>query len=321
MSNVANKYKVGIFVVATILTLIIIAILLGSFHIFKTSIECMTVVNSSVQGLSNGAKVKYNGVTIGQVSEIKISPNGNYVYIYMSLAPETIVSSDNRDKSAIFIEFIKNEIKNGLCCQLRYEGITGILYQEIKFFPPEIPRIPMPELPAIHPLCIPSTPPVLLGDIITKINNSLEKLSKIDEIFIRVIQTVDTVNKYLEGPQLNSFIQETSKISKNIGDMSQRFNETLTKDKLEHITKNLYEILDEIKKFSIKLNRELDGSKLPETMADARKVMNNTNEKLENVTDSIKASAESLTELTDTLNKKPDSIIWGKDYKEVVPTR
>jgi len=179
----------------------------------------------------------------------------------------------------------------------------------------------MPELPAIHPLCIPSTPPVLLGDIITKINNSLEKLSKIDEIFIRVIQTVDTVNKYLEGPQLNSFIQETSKISKNIGDMSQRFNETLTKDKLEHITKNLYEILDEIKKFSIKLNRELDGSKLPETMADARKVMNNTNEKLENVTDSIKASAESLTELTDTLNKKPDSIIWGKDYKEVVPTR
>jgi len=321
MSNVANKYKLGIFVFAAILTLIIIAILLGSFHVFKKNIECMTVVNSSVQGLSNGAKVKYNGVTIGQVSEIKISPNGNYVYIYMSLAPEIIVSSDNRDPIATFTEFIKSEIKNGLCCQLRYEGITGILYQEIKFFAPEIPRIPIPELPAKHPLCIPSTPPVLLGDIITKINNSLEKLSKIDEIFIRVIQTVDTVNKYLEGPQLNLFIQETAKISKNIGDISQRFNETLTKDKLEHITKDLYEILDEIKKFSIKLNRELDDAKLPETMADARKVMNNTNAKLDEVTNSVKASAESLKELTDTLNKKPDSIIWGKDYYKVVPSR
>lgn len=321
MSNVANKYKLGIFVFATILTLVIIAILLGSVHIFKENIECMTVVNSSVQGLSTGAKVKYNGVTIGQVSAIKISPAGSYIYIYMSLAPETIVPSGNRDKTATIIEFIKNGIKNGLCCQLRYEGITGILYQEIKFFSPEMPRIPIPDLPAGHPLCIPSTPPILLGDIITKINNSLEKLSKIDEIFIRVIQTVDTVNKYLEGPQLNSFMRETTKISKNIGDISQRFNETLTKDRLEHLTKELYEIMDEIKEFSVKLNKELDAAKLSETITDARKVMNNTNEKLEDVTDSIKASAESLKELTDSLNKKPDSIIWGKDSKKVVPTR
>ncbi len=321
MSNVANKYKLGIFVFATVLTLIVIAILLGSIHMFKENIDCMTVVNSSVQGLSTGAKVKYHGVTIGQVSEIKISPNGSYVYIYMSLAPETIVSSDNHNKTATFTEFIKSGIKNGLCCQLRYEGITGILYQEIKIFSPEMPRIPVPELPVGHPICIPSTPPILLGDIITKINNSLEKLSKIDEIFIRVIQTVDTVNKYLEGPQLKLFIEETTKISKNVGDISERFNETLTKDKLEHITRDLYEILDEIKKFSTKLNRELDATKLSETMADARKVMNNTNEKVEDVADSVKASAESLKELTDTLNKEPDSIIWGKDSKEVVPSR
>lgn len=321
MSNIANKYKLGIFVFTTVLTLIIIAILLGSIHMFKEDIECMTIVNSSVQGLSKGAKVKYNGVTIGQVSDIKISPTGGYVYIYMSLAPESIVSSDNHNKTATFTEFIESGIKNGLCCQLRYEGITGILYQEIKFFPSEMLRTPVPELPKGHPICIPSTPPILLGDIINKINNSLEKLSKIDEIFIRVIQTVDSVNKYLEGSQLKSFMREIAKISKNIGDISQRFNETLTKDKLEHIAKDLYEILDEIKRFSTSLNKNLNAAKLPETIANARKVMNNANEKLEDVAGSIKASAESLKELTDSLNKKPDSIVWGKDSQKVVPTR
>lgn len=322
MSNIANKYKLGIFVFTSILTFIIIAILLGSIHIFRQNIECMTLVNSSVQGLSNGAKVKYNGVTIGQVSEIKISPKGDYVYIYMSLSPETIMSSDNRNKTAIFTEFIKSEIKNGLCCQLRYEGITGILYQEIKFFPLEMPRIPIPELPQGHPICIPSTPPILFGDIMTKINNSLEKLSKIDEIFIRVIHTVDNINKYLESPQVKSFIQDTAKISKNVGDITQRINTTLTKDKLERITKDLHEIMDEIKKFSIKLNKDLDTAKITETMATARNVMSNANEKLEDVANSVNASAESLKELTDTLNKKPNAIIWGKNSKEkIVPAR
>lgn len=321
MSNVANKFKLGVFVILTFILIVIIAILLGSLSLFEKKIKCMTVVNSSVQGLSKGAKVKFSGVTIGQVDAIQISPKGDYIYIYMELTSEAIAPSDNinSDETATFANFLKNEVKNGLCCQLRYEGITGTLYQEIKYFPQDTYKIPAPELPEGHPLFMPSTPPILLVDLMNKVNSSLEKISKIDEIFIRVASTVDTINKYLEGPQVATFIKETEKISVNLAQVSEKFNSILTKEKIAHIIDDIEIASAQVKDLSIKMNTQLQEAKIAETSLKARQLLDSAKANINKITGSIDTASESITELSDSLNRNPNSIIMGSDNSAVIP--
>ncbi len=321
MSNVANKFKLGIFVILTFILLIIIAVLLGSLSLFENRIKCMTVVNSSVQGLSKGAKVKFSGVTIGLVNSIQISPKGDYIYIYMELTSEAIAPSDNKnsDETATFTSFLKHEIKHGLCCQLRYEGITGTLYQEIKYFPDDTYKVPTPDLPEGHPLFIPSTPPILLVDLMNKVNSSLEKISKIDEIFMRVAATVDTINKYLEGPQVATFIKETEKISVNLAQVSEKINSILTKEKITQIIDDIEIASNQVKDISIKMNAQLQEAKIAETTLKARQLLDTAKEDINNITGSIDTASQSVTELSDSLNRNPDSIIMGSGKSTVVP--
>lgn len=321
MSNVANKYKLGVFVVLTFILIVVIAIALGSLSLFEKKIKCMTVVNSSVQGLSKGAKVKFSGVTIGQVNSIQISPKGDYIYIYMELTSEAIAPSKEADAdgTATFTNFLKNEIKNGLCCQLRYEGITGTLYQEIKYFPNDTYIVPAPDLPEGHPLFIPSTPPILLVDLMNKVNSSLEKISKIDEIFIRVASTVDTINKYLTGPQITTFMKETEKISVNLGQMSEKFNSVLTKEKLSSIIDDIQVASAQLKTLSIQLNAKLEESRIAETTLRTRQFLDSARSNISEITGSIDTASESVTELSDSISRNPDSLIMGAGNKPVVP--
>ena len=323
MSNLANKYKLGIFVVFSFILIVIIAILLGSLTFFERKTKCMTVVNSSVQGLSVGAKVKFNGVNIGKVASIQISPRGEYIYIYMDISSEAIdftVNETGTERGNSFTDFLNDEVRNGLCCQLRYEGITGNLYQEIKYFPKDTYRVPVPELPAGHPLFLPSTPPVLLTDLMNKVNSSLEKISKIDEIFLRVAATVDTINRYLTGPQVSNFISETEKISINLAQMSEKFNDIVTKEKLEHIIDDIEVAANQVKLLSSELNEQIQKAKIAETSLKARQLMHSARTNIDNISGSIETASESITDLTDSINRNPNIIIMGADNQEVVPS-
>ena len=80
MSNKGNKYKVGILVFISFLALILSLLSLGITKYFRKTYAFMTVVNTSVQGLERGAKVKFKGVTVGQVKQIQLdseSKNNN----------------------------------------------------------------------------------------------------------------------------------------------------------------------------------------------------------------------------------------------------
>ncbi|MCP4176509.1 MAG: MCE family protein [bacterium] len=322
MPNTANKFKLGIFVVCTFVLLCIVLFLLGSLEIFRPKIDCMTVVTSSVQGLSDGAKVKYNGVSIGEVSGIKISPDGDNVYIYMEIFPDNFNKEDAMgfENVGTFSKYLSASIKKGLRCQLRYEGITGTLYQEMKYFNPRKFPIKKFKLPNSHPLYIPSVPPILMGDILSKINTSLEKLSGIDEIFVEVTHTLKGISKYLNGEKFADLINHIDKISYNINNVTTRFNKNLTDEKVKNIINEFEELMKEIKILSKNANKEIFEANIPQTASDARNMMQTLVIKLEDAVNNFNETAESIKELSNTINNQPDSVIWGKDENKVVPS-
>ena len=323
MSNIANKYKLGIFVFISIVILIAALFVFGSFAFLKPRIKCMTVVNSSVQGLSVGAKVKFSGVPIGEITSIKIA-RCNSIYIYMDIFTECIVSScdDKGNSLNVFQEYLKNQVNKGLRCQLRYEGITGTLYQELQYYSNDYPEEKLlTELPKNDEIIfIPSVSPVLFGDIMKRIDMSLSKFSGIDTIFADVGKALKKVNTYLEDPKIDDVMNNVQAISINIHDISQRFQETLTGERINQITTELTTTMEEIKLTVKNLNRQLNESKLPETSNSARELMQTATKQLSEAIDNFNSTAKSIKALSEELDNNPSSIIWGNNKEKVVPT-
>ncbi|MCF7791108.1 MAG: MlaD family protein [Victivallales bacterium] len=320
MSHQANKYKLGFFIVTAFLIFLVSIFVLGALNIFKSRIHCMTVVKGSVQGLAVGAKVKLNGVPIGEVTEVKISPVGQNVYIYMNIFPEKLNYKDAGNIKRMFSEFVTKEVKKGLRCQLKYEGITGALYQEMEYFKPEgSPLAQKPSLPDVHPVYIPSVKPVLFGNIMKRIDTSLAKFTSIDKIFSRVNKALVKINKFLESGNMQGVIKDLESTSRNIRSISHNLEQTLTEKNINRFSGKIDAIVAEIIEITKIINKELKASNISETSSEIRSSIKGSSDKLNQAIDNFNSAAASVEALSEELNRSPDSVIWGTGKRKVVP--
>ena len=73
MRQKANYFKLGLFVIAAIVAGIAVLIIIGTGRWLERRITIETYFKESVQGLDVGSKLKYRGVTIGEVTKISFT--------------------------------------------------------------------------------------------------------------------------------------------------------------------------------------------------------------------------------------------------------
>lgn len=270
MSNKGSKYKVGIFTLGSLALFVIAMVALGIMSNFKEKYEFITVVTSSVQGLEKGAIVKLKGVPIGKVVDMKIVAKNTQVLIVMEMDASAITSSlrgkmsATGDNKEAFTEYVEKSAKKGMRCQLRYGGITGNLYLELALYDPEkYPPKKGIHLPEKHFPYIPSIQPVLLENIMGKMQEALEKIAAIDvnkivenvnQTLGKIDGTLDTIKIQLKEADLpettksaREFLDETKKsiaevttLRRNLEVSLQRANALMTsaKNLMDYMEKN-----------------------------------------------------------------------------------
>jgi ABC-type transporter Mla subunit MlaD len=112
MATEANKFKVGIFLIAGFLAFNGALIWIGSSRFFESTRRYVTYFAESVQGLDVGSGVKFRGVPLGRVSDIRVAPDNVLVEVEMQIAPDFRVTP-------------------GMRTSLATSGITGISFVEI----------------------------------------------------------------------------------------------------------------------------------------------------------------------------------------------
>ena len=90
--NDNSKFKLGLFIIFAAVVFFAALFILGTMDRFKEKAYISTLVSESVQGLSIGSSVKYQGVPIGSVREIAIYPRGNVIRIDMEINNSSGVS-------------------------------------------------------------------------------------------------------------------------------------------------------------------------------------------------------------------------------------
>lgn len=270
MSNKGNKYKVGLLAIVSAILLIIVLFSLGILSSFKAKYRFMTIVTTSVQGLEKGAPVKFKGVTIGKVDDIQIAVDGGFILIYMEMNPQAIAeqistakdTDEGKDPDEKFEIFLKDRVKQGARCQLRYGGITGNLYVEIGLYDPK--KFPLVEhtLPEGHPPYLPSVPPVLIENIMGNLQEALEQIAdvdinkmvkNIDDTINNVNVTLNEINKGIKDAKISAlsdsmrgFLKTSEKTMMEVSQLRKSIETSLQNaDDIMSSAKNLIEYLEE----------------------------------------------------------------------------
>ena len=134
MSTPTNHWKLGLFVVAGVALGLGTVVYLGASSLGGPHVSYVTYFDESVQGLEVGSPVKFRGVTVGSVEDIDVAPDHRHVAVTSALSSGDLsdlgLSDGDRDHARVIVP-------PELRVQLVSQGITGLKFLQLDFFPPQ----------------------------------------------------------------------------------------------------------------------------------------------------------------------------------------
>lgn len=236
MSRRPNPTKIGLFLLGGLIITIIGVALLASPTWFQQRTKFISFFPESVNGLENGAPVKFQGVPVGTVKEIdiRIDPRDNSfqvpVLYDVDLRHLTTPSGTYVDLADTIV--LRQQIEKGLRAQLQMESlVTGVLYVELSYrmdsTPPRLEaQREWPEIPTTPSLmaAIGGGAGSLLSEtmkIMNRVNSMLADVN-MREINQAVVQSAKAVQELVSSPELRATLRQmpgaTAQLSRTLAE-------------------------------------------------------------------------------------------------------
>ena len=144
MSKKANTTAIGLFVIGAVLLAVAGVVIFGSGQFFVKKYNYVAYFTGSVKGLNVGAPVLWNGVRVGEVTNIAMEFDAKEiamriaVVFKLSRGNSKIVNREYYEgiTGATQDEILIDLVNRGLRAQLAPQSvITGLLYVKLDFFP------------------------------------------------------------------------------------------------------------------------------------------------------------------------------------------
>jgi ABC-type transporter Mla subunit MlaD len=286
MSAQTHNFKLGLFVIGAVIALVLLLLIVGSGRWFQPKTVIETYFNESVQGLDIGSKVKYRGVSVGDVTRIGFTYNKyeqdkpmaerkRYVLVEATILGRLIGSRAGAEITKA--EQVRMEIEKGLRIRLAPQGITGTNYLEIDYADPKTnPELPISWEPVN--VYIPSTQSTF-GQFLTNVGEILEKLEKLD-----IGVTVQKLNVLLDNANAKVSSIDAGKISDSASRVLGKLDTKLDQLHVDELNRQSTALLGELRQTNQKLSAVLDDpawKKIPgdagATVASARKIFEDPN--------------------------------------------
>ncbi len=210
----SSYVKIGAFVCAAILLVVLAVILMGSGSMRKRELLMETYVEETVQGVSEGSAVKYRGIPVGTVKSVSFAgadykqedalPDAPEADLQRAIRYARVVfaldTTDLPDEGA-FVEYLDKQIDGGLRAHMKSQGITGLVYIDLDFEDPGKPTLPVPWKPK-H-LYIPTAPSLTktLTDVVQNVAQEIHGLSDlktgVSNVIVRLSTLIDNGNATL----------------------------------------------------------------------------------------------------------------------------
>jgi phospholipid/cholesterol/gamma-HCH transport system substrate-binding protein len=140
MSTKVSPTLIGAFVVGALALLIVAVIAFGSGQLFRKTQQFILYFDGSVNGLRIGAPVKFMGVEVGSVKDIRLEMQGasgvHMIPVIIEIDLKKVIRRGVARAEAMDPNTIREFVKQGMRGQLLTESlVTGVLYVGFDWFP------------------------------------------------------------------------------------------------------------------------------------------------------------------------------------------
>ena len=337
MSQRANPTLIGLFVVGAIVLAIVGVAALGSGHFFEQRTTFVSYFDESVNGLDIGAPVKFKGVPIGEVTDIKLRVDLEeetfQIPVRYAINLDPVTDTTGAPLNLDNPRLLREQIKNGLRARLQLESfVTGKLYVELTYLPKPEPAVaamsggpPQLEIPtALSPLAqLGEGASSLMSNLqqfdVTQINENLvsflvnanDKLEDLDtdEINREILTTVQSVRTVIESEEVRTALRDLPKATEQL-----RATISDAQTLIKRLDQGVDPTAEEIQKTSQELRATL------ERMRRTMKTVNSTlstdsgiGYQMEEALSNLSKATKALRVLVQSLERNPSMFLRGRE--------
>ena len=286
MAQTARYFKLGVFALASIATLVLLLVLIGSGRFDRNRVPLETYFDESVQGLDVGSKIKYRGVTIGEVTRIAFTSSKyeldkpptdrkQFVLVEGSIRGELVGGKPfGQTERARLLE---PQLERGLRVRLASQGLTGTSYLEVDFVDTKVPALAYDWTP--DALYVPSAPSTVT-QVLAAVDEIVTRARKVDieSAINNFSSAMETATRQMNALPLDRLANESSGVLRDasalVADLrrtNQRLATTIERlplDKIERVSTEAVELVAELRQSNAGMKRFFDDPALSRVPAD-----------------------------------------------------
>jgi len=328
MSKKINTTSIGLFIVTGVALGVTGLLLFSTSKMFSKTRDFIVYFNDSLNGLSEGAPVKFRGVTIGTVKRVMVQFNqatNDYAMPVILEFEEKLLRERMPSFGYVFRkDAMADRIKAGLRATLQTESlVTGVLYVGVDMDP----NAPPPVLHQVEPLY-----PELPSES-TKTQQLFNNLASLD---VKSLQT----NLTALITELRSTVNQLKMADINAGvtNLLASVNRLVADPDITNALAALRPTLDQYRELGAKVTGRVDplADSVTNSLAEADRalaqirgagenlrIMLAPNAPLPNNLDQalqqLAGAAQSLSSLVDFLKQHPNALITGRELPKKQP--
>ncbi|MCL5991226.1 MAG: MlaD family protein [Bacteroidetes bacterium] len=278
--KLSSTFLIGIFVLAGSAVLIIVIIWLGASQFLQENVLYVTYFDSSVEGLNTGSAVKYQGVPIGTVKEIKVAPDGRLIEVVMQVEKQVVISDSLRVKAEM-------------------SGIAGGKFLQMYF--PENMQIAelFPKLSFQPPYQLIKSSPSGMQEIEIAMREVLDNLRRIRfyDISNQTIAFLESSSKFFNNPLLYDIVAKIDSSAVSLHKLMKNADTSDIIDNVELTSQKLLQIAVELEYFTNNLNNQIENLDMAH--------------KVDNVFIQLDSAIIESRKVIDVLGFRTESLLYG----------
>ena len=319
MEEGKRYYRLGLFVITSVLALALLLFVLGGRKLFQPTYTFETYFAESVAGLEIGAPLRFRGVPLGQVSEILTSgaeyerdvpllKRRNYIVVRAKVTLSAKEAIQVRREAPAMVEM-------GLRAETQLAGITGQQYLTIdyldpmKYRPLEFGWTPKYEY-------VPSAPS-LTGEIMANAQSFMGRLSEVDvkNLSVNLNRLLVNLNDKVGELPLAQITGDTENVLRTANATIVRVDQLLAN--LKPSVENLAVVTGSLRGLADRGDLDRTTTRIDEAVERVNGLMGDNQYDVRMIVQDLRVTADNLRELSATLKQYPAGALIGGPPEKV----
>jgi len=310
MGKRPNPTLIGVFIVGALALVVAALMLFGAGRLFTRKLPFVMFFDGSVNGLDVGAQVKFRGVPVGTVTDIRLGAPG--------LEPETqsfripvFIEIDQKRAAGLGAKGVLDDpdraiklVAQGLRAQLQLQSIiTGVLYIALDILPDTPITLTLPPNSGYDEI---PTVPTALEQAQAKILEVIDHLSQIDFTALErsLRGALNGVNKLVNSPDTHDVIVAARKTLDEVRAIAHDL-----KPRIKELADGVHGTTDQAQESLKRLDRAVDA--LQRVLDPQAPIVQGLSSTLADVGEAARA----VRNLLDYLDRNPNALLTGRKGK------